>query len=65
MNKRIVSFKIITTPRNGKNIATLIYDKIMDLGICDKMFTITLDSASNNDVVQNIKKILRNKRRSY
>ena len=50
LNKRIISFKTINTLHNGKNIATLINDEIIDLGIRDKIFTITLDKASNNDV---------------
>ena len=40
LNKRIISFKTINTPHNGKNIATLINDEIIDLGIRDKIFTI-------------------------
>ena len=40
-----------------KNIATLINDEIIDLGIRDKIFTITLDNASNNDVaIQRLKR---------
>ena len=39
-----------------KNIAILINDEIIDLGICDKIFTITLDNASNNDAaIQKLK----------
>ena len=49
LNKRIISFKTINTPHSSKNIATLINDEIIDLGIRDKIFTITLDNASNND----------------
>ena len=49
LNKRIISFKIINAPHNGKNIAFLINDEIIDFGIRDKIFTITLDNASNND----------------
>ena len=49
LNKRIISFKIINAPHNGKNIASLINDEIIDFGIRDKIFTITLDNASNND----------------
>ena len=49
LNKRIISFKTINTPHSGKNIATLINNEIIDLGIRDKIFTITLDNASNND----------------
>ena len=57
LNKRIILFKIINTPHNGKNIATLINDEITDLGIRDKIFTITLDNASNNDVaIQRLKR---------
>ena len=56
LNKRLISFKKINTPHNGKNIATLINDEIIDLGIRDKIFTITLDNTSNNDaVIQRLK----------
>ena len=57
LNKKIISFKTINTPHNGKNIATLINYEIIDLGIRDKIFTITLDNASNNDVAIQILKI--------
>ena len=57
LNKRIILFKTINIPHNGKNIATLINDEIIDLGIRDKIFTITLDNASNNDVaIQRLKR---------
>ena len=49
LNKKIISFKIINVPHNGKNIASLINDEIIDLGIRDKILTITLDNAANND----------------
>ena len=51
LNKTIILFKIINAPHNGKNIASLINDEIIDFGIRDKIFAITLDNASNNDVV--------------
>ena len=57
LNKRIISFKTINTPNNGTNISTLINDEIIDLGIHDKIFTITLDNASNNNVTIQILKI--------
>ena len=57
LNKRRISFKIINTPHNGKNIATLINDEIKDLSIRDKIFLITLDNASKNDeAIQRIKR---------
>ena len=57
LNKRIISFKTINIPHRVKNIATLINDEIIDLGISDKIFTITLDNASNNDVaIQRLKR---------
>ena len=57
LNKRIISFKTINTPHSGKNITTLINDEIIDLGINDKIFTITLDNASNNDAaIQRLKR---------
>ena len=56
LNKRIILFKTINTTNNGKNIATLINDEIIDLGIFDKIFTITLDNACNNDTtIQRLK----------
>ena len=58
LNKRLISFKTINTPRNGKNIATLINDEIIDLGIRNKIFTITLDNASNNNATIQRLKIL-------
>ena len=55
LNKRIIAFKIINTLR--KNIATLINYEIIDLGIRDKIFTITLDNVSNNDAtIQRLKR---------
>ena len=36
LNKRIILFKTINIPHNGKNIAILINDEIIDLGICEK-----------------------------
>ena len=57
LNKRIISFKTTNTPYSGKNIATLINNKIIDLGIRDKIFTITLDNAFNNDAkIQRLKR---------
>ena len=57
LNKRIISFKTINTPHSGKNIATLINDETIDLDIHDKIFTITLDNASNNDTtIQRLKR---------
>ena len=49
----MVSFKTINTPYNGKYITILINDEIIDLGIRDKIFTLTLDNASNNDPTVN------------
>ena len=49
LNKRIISFKLINAPHSGKNIASLINDEIVDLGIHDKILIITLDNADNND----------------
>ena len=57
LNKRIISLKIINTPHNGKNITTLINDEIIDLGIHDKIFTITLDNVYNDDeTIQRLKR---------
>ena len=57
LNKRIISFKTIKTSHRGKNIAILINDEIIYLGIRDKIFTITLDNTSNNDAaIQRLKK---------
>ena len=51
LNKRVISFKTINTPHSGKYIANLINDEIIYLGIRDKIFTIILDNAFNNDAV--------------
>ena len=57
LNKRIISFKTINTTHSSKNIATLINDEIIDLGIRDKIFTIILDNTSNNDsAIQRLKR---------
>ena len=57
LNKIIILFKTINTPHSGKNITTLINDEIIDLGIRDKIFAITLDNASNNDAaIQRLKR---------
>ena len=57
LNKIIISFKTINATHSGKNITTLINDKIIDLGIRDKIFTITLDNAHNNDAaIQRLKR---------
>ena len=57
LNKRIISFKTINTLHSGKNIATLINDEIIYLGIRDKIFTLTLDNVSNNDAaIQRLKR---------
>ena len=57
LNKKIISFKTINTPHSGKNIATLINDEIIDLGIREKIFTITLDNAFNNNAtIQRLKR---------
>ena len=57
LNKRIISFKTINTLHSCKNIATLINDEIIYLGIRDKIFTITLDNTSNNDAtIQRLKR---------
>ena len=57
LNKIIILFKTINTPHSGKNIATLINDEIIDLGIRNKIFAIPLDNASNNDVaIQRLKR---------
>ena len=47
--KIIISFRLINAPHSGKNIASLINDEIIDFGIRDKILTITLDNAANND----------------
>ena len=57
LNKRIILFKTINTPHSGKNMATLINDEIIDFGIRDNIFAITLDNASNNDAaIQRLKR---------
>lgn len=52
LNKIIISFKILETPYTGYNIGNVIIEKLQCWGITDKIFLITLDNATNNDVAE-------------
>ena len=50
LNKIIISFKMLESPHMGYNIANLISEELQYWGITDKIFSITLDNATNNEV---------------
>ena len=52
LNKRIISFKMLESPYTGYNIANLISEELQYWGITDKIFSITLDNATNNDTTE-------------
>lgn len=52
LNKKIISFKMIETPHTGITIANVIHEELIAWGISKKIFSITLDNASNNDVAE-------------
>ena len=52
LNKRIISFKMLESPHTGYNIANLISEELQYWGITDKIFSITLDNATNNDIAE-------------
>ena len=52
LNKRIISFKMLESLHMGYNIANLIREELQYWGITDKIFSITLDNATNNDTVE-------------
>ncbi|CAM8927797.1 unnamed protein product [Rhodiola kirilowii] len=54
LNKRILSFKMIEYPHSGESLAQHIHDELIAWHIHDKVFSITLDNASNNDSLVNL-----------
>ncbi|XP_078153675.1 zinc finger BED domain-containing protein RICESLEEPER 2-like [Carex rostrata] len=54
MQKRIISFIELTPPHTGEVISYAILDSLRKWGIIDKIGTITLDNAKNNDKVASI-----------
>ena len=61
LNKRIITFKMLESPHMGYNIANLIGEKLQYWGISDKIFSTTLDNATNTDTAEMLKKIIKNK----
>ena len=51
LNKRIICFKMIEYPHTGESLANHIYEELLSWRIHEKIFSISLDNASNNDVV--------------
>lgn len=51
LNKRIISFKMIEYPHSGKTFAQHVYEELITWHIHEKVFSISLDNASNNDVL--------------
>lgn len=51
LNKRIICLKMIEYPHTGDSLAGHIFDELLSWRIHKKIFTISLDNATNNDVV--------------
>ncbi|PIA25150.1 hypothetical protein AQUCO_12400007v1 [Aquilegia coerulea] len=49
LNKRVISFPMLPSPHTGKAISEEIYSNLLGWNISDKVGTLTLDNASNND----------------
>ena len=49
IQRRIIAFAHCEIPRNGGNLSSIIYETIREYGIQDKIISITLDNAKNND----------------
>ena len=50
MFKRVVSFIAIEESHTGANVANLIIEELMKLEISQRIFSLSLDNASNNNV---------------
>ena len=50
LQKRILSFTRIEPPHTGANIYTIIYNILQEFKILEKIFTLTLDNASENNI---------------
>ena len=64
LQKRVISFVHIPSSRRGVEIADCIFKCLKEWGIENKVFTISVDNASSNDVAMRILKdtFSRNKR---
>ncbi|KAL9672047.1 hypothetical protein QQ045_028295 [Rhodiola kirilowii] len=51
MQKRILSFKMVEYPHTGESLAAHAYEELIAWHLHDKVFTLTLDNASSNDVL--------------
>lgn len=51
LNKRIIAFKMVEHPHTGYSLATHINEELISWRIHKKIFSISLDNATNNDVV--------------
>ncbi|CAM8889600.1 unnamed protein product [Rhodiola kirilowii] len=51
MQKRILSFKMVEYPHTGDSLATHVYEELITWHLHDKIFSLTLDNASSNDVL--------------
>jgi hypothetical protein len=50
LHKRVLNFSLIPPPHNGISLCEKIYNFLQEWGIETKVFSITLDNASSNDV---------------
>nr|GME04505.1 zinc finger BED domain-containing protein RICESLEEPER 2-like [Ipomoea batatas] len=56
LNSKILAFDKMPPPHTGFELAQKMYEILKDWGIEKKMFSLTLDNASNNDSMQDILK---------
>lgn len=54
LNKRVICFKMIEYPHTGESLATHTFDELLSWRIHNKIFTLSLDNASNNDSAASI-----------
>ncbi|KAG2688933.1 hypothetical protein I3760_09G116200 [Carya illinoinensis] len=50
LKKRVLNFSFMPPPHNGISLSEKIYNLLCEWGIQDKIFALTLDNASSNDV---------------
>ncbi|KAL9687260.1 hypothetical protein QQ045_031659 [Rhodiola kirilowii] len=54
MQKRILSFKMVEYPHSGETLANHAYEELIAWRINEKVFSITLDNASSNDILASV-----------
>ena len=57
LNKKIISFKMLELPHDGNTIGDALVNELREWGIEKKIFSISLDNATNNDVAERYLKV--------